>query len=164
MTPFLLSPEWLDLACRLEEQHEGFSETPYPCTAGKMTVGIGYNFQDRGLADLEQVIGRKFDGRITHPEARAVLRADLLRIGQDLARRLSWFARLDPVRQIALIDMGMMGVPKLMKFTTTLPAIERGDWMTAAAGIRGSKWARDVKQTRAGRVARMIETGLFPTL
>lgn len=161
MTP-VLADATLGLACRLEELHEGFSNIPYRCTAGKLTIGFGFNVQDRGLADLERITGRPFNGRLTRTEARAVLRADIEAIAADLSRQLPWFATLDSARQAALVDMGMMGVSKLMTFTTTLPAMARGDWTTAAAGIRGSKWARDVGAVRSERVARMIETGRFP--
>lgn len=151
-------------ACDLAEAHEGFRPGLYRCTAGKLTIGIGYNVEDRGPACFEKVTGRAFDGTCTRAEARAVARADILAIGDALARALPWFADLDPVRQGALIDMGFMGVSKLLSFTVTLPAIARGDYALAARCIRASKWARDVKATRSGRVADMIESGLPPDL
>lgn len=159
---FELSTEQLESMCRQAERHEGCKLRPYRCTAKKLTIGIGYNFEDRGLAEFERTIGRKIDGYVTVDEARAQCKADILAIGRQLARALPWFVTLDPVRQRALIDMGFMGVPKLLKFTTTLPAIARGDWPTAKAGILGSKWARDVKEARAGAVASMVETGVDP--
>ena len=34
-------------------KHEGFRLKPYRCTAGKLTIGIGRNLDDRGISQKE---------------------------------------------------------------------------------------------------------------
>jgi lysozyme len=41
---------------RIQEQlvrHEGLRLKPYRCTAGKLTIGIGRNLDDRGISQKE---------------------------------------------------------------------------------------------------------------
>jgi lysozyme len=146
----------------LDEQlilHEGLRLTTYRCTAGKLTIGVGYNIDDRGLEELERVIGHPFTGTLTREEAVAVLMADLATTEQQLAARLPWFSTLDRCRQWVLIDMAFnMGVPGLLKFTRTLASVRQGLYAQAAEQMLQSKWATQVKQ-RAERLATMMRTG-----
>lgn len=117
---------------------------PYRCPAGKLTIGYGRNIEDIGISPVE---------------AEFLLDNDIDAIERSLRVHLPWFAQLDDVRQGALIDMGMMGVPKLLGFKKMLAALERGDYATAEQEAHDSKWATDVGPVRSGDVGRMLRTG-----
>jgi lysozyme len=120
---------------------------PYRDTVGKLTIGYGRNIEDIGLS---------------RAEAEFLLDNDIDSIGRSLTTHIPWFTGLDPVRQGALIDMGFMGVGKLLKFVKMLAALEAGDYETAAREAVDSKWARDVGQRRSQAVASMLRTGQAP--
>jgi lysozyme len=127
--------------------HEGVRLKPYRCTAGKLTIGIGRNIEDRG---------------ITMAEAELLLRNDLADVRNGLANALPWIATLDDVRQRVLIDMAFnLGIGGLLQFERTLAAVRAGEYQRAAAMMLQSRWASQVGE-RAKRLARMMETGQDP--
>lgn len=127
--------------------HEGERLRPYRCTAGKLTIGVGRNLDDRG---------------ITREESAMLLANDIAAVDAELVRRLPWVARLDDVRRRVLIDMGFnLGVPGLLEFRRTLGAVERGQYEQAAGMMLESRWASQVG-SRAERLARMMATGKDP--
>jgi lysozyme len=129
---------------KMLELHEGNKRYPYRCTAGKLTIGVGFNLDDVGLYPEE--IAFILDNRI-----------NLVRKG--LESELPWFKDLDEVRQAVLIDMGYnLGVDGLLKFKRTLGSIQRGHYATAAIQMLESKWATQVGD-RADRLSDMMETG-----
>ncbi len=123
---------------------EGLRLKPYACTAGKLTIGVGRNLTDRG---------------ITKTEAMLMLAHDIDDCCDDLDRALPWWRTLDPIRQRVLANMCFnLGLAKLLSFKNTLAAVEAGDYLRAADGMRASLWARQVGQ-RAERLAQMMATG-----
>ena len=127
--------------------HEGERLKPYRCTAGKLTIGVGRNLEDRG---------------ITASEAAYLLGNDITSTQAALLRALPWVGELDDVRQRVLIDMAFnMGMPRLLTFKNTLGAIQRGEYQRGAAMMLDSRWARQVGQ-RAERLSRMMATGKDP--
>lgn len=126
------------------ELHEGNKRFPYRCTAGKLTIGVGFNLDDVGLYPEE--IQFILDNRVRLVRTR-------------LEKELPWFSRLNDVRQAVLIDMGYnLGVDGLLKFKRTLGSVERGDYELAAQQMLQSLWARQVKG-RAVRLSKMMESG-----
>jgi lysozyme len=127
--------------------HEGLRLKPYRCTAGKLTIGVGRNLEDRGLRS---------------DEALYLLDNDIEDVTTELEMKLPWVRRLDDVRRRVLIDMGFnMGVAGLLKFERTLLSIRQGDYALAAKQMLQSKWAEQVG-LRATRLAHMMETGEDP--
>jgi len=127
--------------------HEGYRQFPYRCTAGKLTIGIGFNLDDTGLFK---------------DEAEAVLQLRLARMGRELAAKLPWLTNLDPVRQAVLLDMAYnLGVPGLLKFKNTLADVQAGRYKDASLKMMASLWARQVGR-RAERLANMMKTGQWP--
>ena len=127
--------------------HEGERLKPDRCTAGKLTIGVGRNLEDRG---------------ITREEASYLLANDIAAEERELLRALPWVANLDEVRQRVLLDMAFnMGVVGLLAFKRTLATIQAGDYQRAAAMMLDSKWAGQVGQ-RAERLSRMMATGKDP--
>ena len=127
--------------------HEGYRQFPYRCTAGKLTIGIGFNLDDTGLYK---------------DEADAVLTLRMARIGRELAAKLPWLTNLDTVRQAVLLDMAYnLGVPGLLKFKNTLADVQAGRYAAAAGKMLQSKWAGQVGK-RAVRLSQMMESGTWP--
>jgi lysozyme len=150
---------------RLEKQlraDEGERLKPYRCTAGKLTIGVGRNLDDRG---------------ITKEESAVMLDRDIRNCLADLAFFLPWYKQLNAARQEALINMVFtMGIARLRGFKNMLAALQTGDWQKAHDEAlfnlepvhengkivrwikRPTKWAREVGE-RANRIAKVFLTG-----
>ena len=116
----------------------------YTDTVGKTTIGYGRNLTDNGLSSRE---------------AFTLLEHDIDEAIADLSATYPWFARLDGVRQRALVNMRFnLGPHRFRQFRQTLAATEAGDYRTASTQMLKSKWAGQVGQ-RAVRLARMMATG-----
>jgi lysozyme len=127
--------------------HEGERLRPYRCTAGKLTIGVGRNLEDRG---------------ITADESAMLLSNDISREERDLLAALPWAAKLSEVRQRVLLDMSFnLGLQGLLQFKRTLAAIEAGRYQQAAGMMLDSRWAQQVGQ-RAQRLSEMMATGQVP--
>ena len=111
--------------------HEGLRLKPYRCTAGKLTIGIGRNLDDRG---------------ISQKEAYAMLERDILDFEQQLLDEIpDVYTGLDEVRQSVLLNMCFnLGLKGLLEFKNTLAFVAAEDWERAANGMLASKWAKQV--------------------
>ena len=125
-------------------EHEGLRLKPYRCTAGKLTIGVGRNLDDRG---------------ITPDEALYLLRNDIEISRKELSASFPWFDGLDSVRQSVLIDMCVnLGLARLKGFRNTLALIGVGKYEAAAVEMLDSKWTQQVGN-RARRLSGMMATG-----
>ena len=124
--------------------HEGMHRKPYRCTAGKLTIGVGRNLDDRGISP---------------DEAMYMLANDIKDARRELSAAFPWFDKLDDVRQAVLIDMHVnLGLSRLQGFRNTLALIGVGKYEAAAQEMLNSKWAEQVGR-RAQRLSRMMATG-----
>ena len=130
----------------IEEQlilHEGLRLKPYRCTAGKLTIGVGRNLEDKGLSKEEALF---------------LLRNDIREITEQL-ERLGWYRALDPIRQKVIIDMAFnLGLSGLLSFKRMIQALNCYDYNTAADEMVNSLWYRQVGK-RAERLVKMMRTG-----
>ena len=123
--------------------HEGLKLKPYRCTAGKLTIGVGRNLDDKG---------------ISHDEAMLLLRNDIEEVTRQL-ERYSWYVALGPTRRKVLIDMAFnLGIGGLLGFQKMIEALERGDYERAADEMVNSRWYKQVGK-RGRRLERMMRTG-----
>ena len=123
--------------------HEGMRLKPYRCTAGKLTIGVGRNLEDKG---------------ITYDEAMFLLRNDIAEVTAQL-ERFDWFRALGPVRRKVLVDMAFnLGMAGLLGFQKMIAALARGDYKAAADEMVDSAWYHQVG-TRARRLVEMMRTG-----
>ncbi|HAS88263.1 MAG TPA: lysozyme [Desulfovibrio sp.] len=137
----------MDFGERFKEQlikHEGLKLTPYRCTAGKLTIGVGRNLEDNG---------------ITQSEAMTLLNNDILACENQLYVSEPWISQLSDPRRAVLLNMCFnLGFHGLRKFKKMLAACEIGDYERAAAEMLDSKWAHQVGM-RADDLALQMETG-----
>lgn len=127
--------------------HEGVRRFPYRCTAGKLTIGVGFNLDDVGL----------------YPEEIDFILSNRIRkIRAELTARYPWVEDLDEVRQAVLLDMAYnLGIARLSKFRMTLNSIQHGEYKRASGEMLDSRWAEQVGR-RATRLSEMMETGKWP--
>lgn len=126
------------------ERDEGRREKPYECSAGKLTIGVGWNLEDRGLP--KRVIDMLFN----------ISTDDAINDAVDLIPN---FYELSQVRQRVLANMSFnLGLTRLSKFKKMLDAVRRNDYDLAAKEMLDSKWARQVGD-RAVRLAEMMREG-----
>ena len=119
-----------DLLKTLLRKHEGYSEKPYKCSAGKLTIGIGHNIEDRGLHP--DVIEHQFQLDIQ----------ESVEICQELFK--NW-QLIPPNKQAVLVDMAFnLGELRLKGFKKMIIAVSWGDWEKAAHEMLCSKWADQV--------------------
>jgi lysozyme len=129
--------------------HEGNERFPYECTAGKLTIGVGFNLEDVGLypEEIDFILKRRLGLLYT-----------------QLRSELSFFRHLSAVRQMVLIDMAYnLGVSGLLGFGNTMAALHLRDYKLAAKEMLDSKWARIDVGYRAVRLANMMRTDEWPS-
>ena len=95
-------------------KHEGLRLKPYRCSAGKLTIGIGRNLDDRG---------------ISQKEAYAMLGRDIVDCEQWLIDEIpDVYNNLDEVRQSVLLNMCFnLCIKGLLCFNNTLAFIKAED-------------------------------------
>ena len=134
---------------KLTEQlirHEGLRLKPYKCTAGKTTIGVGRNLDDRG---------------ITAEEATMLLENDIEVSKKDLISLFPIVASVSQPRREALINMCFnLGINRLSRFRKMWAAIANDDWDSASKEALDSMWARQVGR-RATELAEQLRTGSY---
>ena len=133
---------------KILKQEEGFRAHVYKCTAGAYTIGYGRNVdQYRGGMGLSE------------EEAEHLLRNDIIKTHNEVARTFRFFADLDWQRKGVMIQLAFqLGLPRLQKFKKMLHAIEQHDYNTAADELLDSLFAEQVP-ARAQRVADQLRNG-----
>ena len=120
---------------------EGLRLKPYRCTAGKLSIGVGRNLDDRG---------------ITEAEALMLLQNDINAFWGQLVVSMPWVLTAPEPVQEALLNMCFnMGLGGLLQFKTTLGFIRDREYGQAADAMLQSKWAGQVG-ARAQRLATMV--------
>lgn len=155
---------------------EGFYANPYVCTGGACTIGYGTNLEahpkfnpypelrgKRGhtLCNALKAKGLAWDKK-TADEA---MLDELNNTHSSLVSRCKAYNILreknEIVRAECLLDMSYnMGIYSLLKFTTSLSLIEKGDYTKAASNLRASLWYKQVKR-RARAICHMMQTGQY---
>ena len=113
-------------------KHEGLRLKPYQCTAGKWTIGVGRNIQDRG---------------ITEAEAMHLLDNDIDECQEELDRIIPWWIEKPAYVQLVLINMIFnLGATRLLGFKKFLKAVEENNFNLASTEMLDSRWAEQVGQ------------------
>jgi lysozyme len=131
-------------------RHEGLRLRPYKCSAGKITIGVGRNIEDRGITEAEAMVMLENDI--------AGARADVDSLLDEFGIR-KW--ELNQVRLDALTNMAFnLGRKRLSGFKKMFAAIKDGNFDLAAAEVLNSKYARDVGQ-RAVELSNQLSSGKY---
>jgi lysozyme len=130
----------------IEEQllsHEGFESKVYRCPAGKLTVGVGRNLEDKG---------------ITKEEALYLLKNDIQECVADLRNLFTDFDRLQEPQKNALIDLRFnIGPNRFRTFKKMIAAVDDRDFILAAKEMKDSRWYHQVGD-RAKTLCAMIQS------
>lgn len=132
----------------LLKKHEGFRAKVYQCSAGKDTIGYGWNLETG----------------ITKQEAEVLLK---LRVAECVGEVVAWigsaiYEKLSPTRRAVLIDMMYnLGSTRLAGFRKLRAAVIEGNWVEAREQMLDSLWARQVG-TRATTLADAMATNTLP--
>lgn len=122
---------------------EGLRLTVYKCPAGKWTIGVGRNLEDRGISE---------------DEARLLLMNDIAFFRHGLSRALPWLEAAPRPVQDVLANMAFnMGLAGLLAFRRTLAHIQAGRYNQAADEMLRSRWAQQVGG-RAERLAAVLRS------
>ena len=123
--------------------HEGLRLKPYRCTAGKLTIGIGRNLDDKG---------------INEDEARFMMANDLAECAADLESIFpGQFQKLPENIQMALMDMRFqLGPGGFRGFQKMIRAVRRNNLPEMIRQMKDSRWYQQVPN-RANDLIRMIE-------
>ena len=111
-------------------KHEGLRLKPYHCPAGKLTIGIGRNLEDKGITEKEAVM---------------LLENDIHECIEDLKTIFQGFDLLpEPARRV-LVDMRFnLGPNRFRHFKKMIAAVKDQDFGKAAAEMKDSRWYRQV--------------------
>jgi len=126
-------------------RHEGgVVLKPYRCTAGKLTIGVGHNLDDRG---------------ITKEEAMFIFNNDLQTCRKELAPFIPVTIPLESIRHGVLLNMCFnLGINRLLRFKKMFKAIAVGDFEEASVQMLDSSWHKQVGY-RAKELAQQMRTG-----
>lgn len=137
---------------------EGYSETPYYCSAGYPTIGIGQRIGPKG-APL-----KLYEFTVSKPLAAVWLAEKVKETLADMDKYPNIRAAMavcNEPRQAILISMAyQIGADGLSKFTNTLKYVATQNWHAAQAGMLASKWAKQTPN-RTNRHAIQMLTGVW---
>lgn len=135
---------------------EGYSETPYYCSAGYPTIGVGQRIGPKGapLKLYEFTVSKALAAVWLADKVKETL-ADMDKYPNIRAA----MAVCNTARQAVLISMAyQMGAEGLSKFANTLKYVAAERWHEAQAGMLASLWAKQTPN-RANRHAIQMLTG-----
>lgn len=138
--------------------HEGLVLTPYKCTAGYLTIGVGRNLETNPLTSDELKACGDWKHGITRSAAMFLLKNDMIKTENECAKKIPFWNHLDDERQYALFDMAFnLGIDGLLKFKKMLYEMSIGNYRGAAKECLNSKYAQQTGK-RAKRISKLIET------
>ena len=144
-----------DWARSLLSRHEGRIPHAYQDSLGYWTIGVGH------------LVDKRRGGKLPEHIIDALLDYDIDEAWKTLVHHQPWVLELDDVRQHVMLDMAFNLGPEpfdndgFKDWPMFLRQVREGRYADAAANMRATLWAKQVK-TRAVRLAAMMETGQWP--
>ena len=127
-------------------RHEGLRLTPYRCPAGRLTIGVGRNLEEKGISEQEAMV-------LLENDINECI-ADLQTLFDDDPAR---FNNLPQPVQNVLVDMRFnLGPNGFRSFTNMIRAIKENDFHTAALEMKDSRWFTQVGD-RAETLVQMMK-------
>nr|WP_321399348.1 glycoside hydrolase family protein [uncultured Desulfobacter sp.] len=123
-------------------EDEGLRLKPYKCTAGKLTIGVGRNIEDKGISEKEAVF---------------LLGNDISECVDDLISLFNDFLQLPESIQHVLINMRFQLGPRGFRgFRMMINAVKAEDWPEMVRQMKDSSWYVQTPN-RANRLIRLVE-------
>lgn len=121
--------------------HEGVRYKPYLCTAGKLTIGIGHNLDDKGIS--------KAVSDLMYEEDVTEVISDLRTIFED-------FDALPEQIQLVLADIPFqLGSGGFRSFKRMIIAVKGRNWPGMIVQMKNSEWYRQTTK-RANDLIYMV--------
>lgn len=142
----------------LIEKHEGRRKKPYKCTAGKRTIGVGWNYDANPLPpDIANYL--RDNKQITDEMIDRLLEISVRQAVADCHALFPDFDNFADNRRMALTDfVFQLGIKRVRGFVKAVAAINTGRWTDAAKEMKDSAWYRQTPN-RAEEIIDMIEEG-----
>lgn len=122
-------------------KHEGEKFKPYKCTAGKLTIGIGHNLDDKGISKAVSDL---------------LYKEDIAEVIDDLHIIFNNFDELPENIQLVLADMRFqLGGSGFRKFKQLINAVNNYNWVEMINQMRDSSWFKQVPN-RANDLMNMV--------
>ena len=125
-------------------RHEGLRFTPYKCTAGKLTIGVGRNIEEKG---------------ISKEEAMFLLHNDISECERDLANSIfqgQFYVFPESIQNVLLNMRFQLGYTGFRNFKKMIIAFQSQDYKKAAIEMKDSNWYKQVPN-RAKELIKMVE-------
>lgn len=140
----IFSYAWWESIKKTLIEDEGLKHKPYKCSAGKLTIGIGRNIEDRGISDATAFQMLEEDIYLALDDAYKIFTVD-------------FFNSLSQPRQHAILNMIFnLGGVRFSKFKNMIAAMRAKDWDLAAKEAKESLWYKQVG-SRGDRVIELIK-------
>jgi len=131
-------------ALELIKKEEGYRQFPYTCSAGKLTIGYGFNLDDVGISE---------------EEAELLLEFRLRKLEEEMFHTYYWFRYMSEARKAVVLSMiYQLGMNGLLKFKKMISALEDEDYTLAASEGLDSLWAKQTPE-RATRQMQILKHG-----
>ena len=122
-------------------EHEGIKYAPYKCTAGKTTIGIGHNLDDKGIS--KAVVDLLYN-------------EDVAEVESDLKAIFDDFYTLPEQIQLVLTDMRFqLGYQGFRSFKRMILAVKNRNWPEMFLQMKNSDWHRQTPK-RANDLLKMV--------
>ena len=142
--------------------NEGSRQRPYKDTQGHLTIGIGYNLDDKDNQKILASMGynvkevRSGNIRLTEPVIRELYNTSIAKATKDANNWIPNLSEQPENVQKAVIDMSFnLGATKLAGFAKTRAALINKDYKEASKQMMDSKWAKQVGK-RANTLSDMV--------
>lgn len=123
---------------------EGLELKLYRCTAGKLSIGVGRNLEDKGISKAAAMF---------------LLNEDIDETIANADRLFPWWRTMSENRQRAFLNfLFNVGPGTALTFKKTMLALKEQRWEDAAKEFENSLWYRQVGN-RAKRIVEMIRNG-----
>ena len=136
------------------KRHEGVKHFPYRDSVGVLTIGCGRNIST----------SKKHKGLgLSIAEIDFLLKNDIVRTIQELSKEYPWFNDLeDGARRDGIINLHFnLGRLRYASFRRANSHMSLGEHDSAAVEFLDSKWAKQVKKTRALEITDQIRTNTY---
>jgi lysozyme len=144
--------------------NEGVRTKAYKDSLGNMSIGVGFNLEDKTNQPILDSLGLNRDElksgkrELTDKELSSLYSYSMARAVEDLKKFDPNIKSRPKNVQMALIDMSFnLGYNKLNTFKKMKAALEKNDYSTAADEMVDSKWYKQVK-TRGPRTVELMRS------